>query len=100
MVWLVMLLFLDLILLGVMIQGRMAPELAVTLALINPLQVFCTAALAMFDPQLIVLGRRRMSSSTSSASPGSGFYALVTRCCSVRWRRRSASSPSGGRTWP
>ena len=27
-----------------------------TLALANPLQVFRTAALAMFDPQLIVLG--------------------------------------------
>ncbi|MDX9951405.1 ABC transporter permease [Azonexus hydrophilus] len=56
MIWLVLLLFLDLILLGVMIQGRVDPELAVTLALVNPLQVFRTAALAMFDPQLIVLG--------------------------------------------
>lgn len=55
-VWLVLLLFLDLILLGVMIQGRVDPEIAVTLALANPLQVFRTAALAMFDPQLIVLG--------------------------------------------
>ena len=51
-----LLLFLDLILLGVMIQGRIDPEIAVSLALINPLQVFRTAALAMFDPQLIVLG--------------------------------------------
>jgi ABC-2 type transport system permease protein len=55
-VWLVLLLFLDLILLGVMIQGKLSPELAVTLALANPLQVFRTAALALFDPQLIVLG--------------------------------------------
>jgi ABC-2 type transport system permease protein len=55
-VWLVFLLFLDLILLGVMIQGKLAPELAVTMALANPLQVFRTAALALFDPQLIVLG--------------------------------------------
>ena len=55
-VWLTLLLFLDLILLGVMIQGRVAPETAVTIALANPLQVFRTAALAMFDPQLIVLG--------------------------------------------
>jgi len=56
MTWLVLLLFLDLILLGVMIQGRIAPELAVGIALANPLQVFRTAALALFDPQLIVLG--------------------------------------------
>jgi ABC-2 type transport system permease protein len=56
MVWLLFLLFLDLILLGVMIQERVAPEMAVTIALANPLQVFRTAALSMFDPQLIVLG--------------------------------------------
>ncbi|MDX9995211.1 MAG: ABC transporter permease subunit [Rhodocyclaceae bacterium] len=56
MTWLVLLLFLDLILLGVMIQGRVAPEVAVAIALANPLQVFRTAALALFDPQLIVLG--------------------------------------------
>jgi len=55
-VWLTLLLFLDLILLGVMIQGKVSPEVAVTLALANPLQVFRTAALALFDPQLIVLG--------------------------------------------
>jgi ABC-2 type transport system permease protein len=56
MVWLALLLLLDLILLGVMIKGHVAPELAVALALANPLQVFRTAALALFDPQLIVLG--------------------------------------------
>lgn len=56
MTWLVLLLFLDLILLGVMIQGRAAPEVAIAIALANPLQVFRTAALALFDPQLIVLG--------------------------------------------
>jgi ABC-2 type transport system permease protein len=55
-VWLTLLLFLDLILLGVMIQGKVAPEIAVGIALANPLQVFRTAALALFDPQLIVLG--------------------------------------------
>jgi ABC-2 type transport system permease protein len=56
MLWLTLLLFLDLILLGVMIQGRTSPEVAVTIALANPLQVFRVAALALFDPQLIVLG--------------------------------------------
>jgi len=55
-VWLTLLLFLDLILLGLMIQGKVAPEVAVGIALANPLQVFRTAALALFDPQLIVLG--------------------------------------------
>jgi len=55
-VWLTLLLFLDLILLGVMIQEKIRPEVAVGVALVNPLQVFRTAALALFDPQLIVLG--------------------------------------------
>ena len=55
-VWLTLLLFLDLILLGVMIQGKVSPETAVAIALANPLQVFRTAALSLFDPQLIVLG--------------------------------------------
>ncbi|HXW63454.1 MAG TPA: ABC transporter permease subunit [Burkholderiaceae bacterium] len=55
-VWLTFLLFLDLILLGVMIRGKLPPEIAVMIALANPLQVFRTAALSLFDPQLIVLG--------------------------------------------
>jgi len=55
-VWLAMLRFLDLILLGVMIQGHVSPEIAVGISLANPLQVFRTAALMLFDPQLIVLG--------------------------------------------
>ncbi|MDP2433749.1 MAG: ABC transporter permease subunit [Pseudomonadota bacterium] len=54
--WLVLLLFLDLILLGVMIQEHVAAEVAVAIALFNPLQSFRTAALMLFDPQLIVLG--------------------------------------------
>lgn len=54
--WLVFLLFIDLILLGLMIQNQLRPEFAVAISLANPLQVFRTAALALFDPQLIVLG--------------------------------------------
>lgn len=54
--WLVLLLFLDLILLGVMVRERMPLELVVTLALVNPLQSFRTAAILLFDPQMVVLG--------------------------------------------
>ena len=77
MVWLTMLLFLDLILLGVMIQGRISPEIAVTLALANPLQVFRTAALAMFDPQLIVLGPSAYVILDLFGTAGYKLYALV-----------------------
>lgn len=77
MVWLALLLFLDLILLGVMIQGKVAPELAVTLALANPLQVFRTAALALFDPQLIVLGPSAYVIFDTFGAAGFRIYALV-----------------------
>ncbi|MGE5469386.1 MAG: ABC transporter permease [Bacteroidota bacterium] len=77
MVWLSLLLFLDLILLGVMIQGKVAPEIAVVLALLNPLQVFRTAALAMFDPQLIVLGPSAYVVLDLFGTEGFRFFALI-----------------------
>ncbi len=54
--WLTLLLFLDLILLGLLIQGGIGAETAVGLALVNPLQVFRTGAMMLFDPDLILLG--------------------------------------------
>lgn len=56
MIWLFLLLFLDLILLGIMIREGLPSETAVMLSLINPLQVFRTAAMMLFDPQLVLLG--------------------------------------------
>lgn len=55
-VWLTLLLFIDLVLLGVMIRNQLPPEAAVALALINPLQVFRTAAMMLLDQQLVILG--------------------------------------------
>jgi len=55
-VWLVLLLFLDLILLGIMIQEQLPAETAVAIALANPMQVFRTATMILFDPQLVLLG--------------------------------------------
>jgi len=54
--WLGLLLFLDLILLGVLIKQGIPSETVIALALINPLQVFRTAAMLLFDPQLVLLG--------------------------------------------
>lgn len=55
-IWLFLILFLDLILLGVMIQEHLPSETAVAISLANPLQVFRTAAMMLFDPQLVLLG--------------------------------------------
>jgi ABC-2 type transport system permease protein len=76
-VWLTLLLFLDLILLGVMIQGKVAPETAVAIALANPLQVFRTAALSLFDPQLIVLGPSAFVILDNFGATGYQLFALA-----------------------
>ncbi len=55
-IWLAALLFLDLILLGVMVQQQLPSETAVAIALANPMQVFRTATMMLFDPQLVLLG--------------------------------------------
>ena len=54
--WLVLVAFLDLILMGVMLKMRMNPELVIGIGMINPLQVFRTAVLVLFDPKLTVMG--------------------------------------------
>lgn len=54
--WLFLLLFLDLILLGALIQEGLPAETAVAIALANPLQAFRTASMLLFDPQLVLLG--------------------------------------------
>jgi ABC-2 type transport system permease protein len=55
-VWLFLLLFLDLILLGTLIREGLPPATIIGIALANPLQVFRTGAMLLFDPQLVMLG--------------------------------------------
>ncbi len=55
-IWLFLLLFLDLILLGALIQEGLPAESAIAIALANPLQAFRTASMLLFDPQLVLLG--------------------------------------------
>jgi ABC-2 type transport system permease protein len=55
-VWLILILFLDMVLLGMMVQGQIPAESIIAVALANPLQVFRTAAMLLFDPDLILLG--------------------------------------------
>lgn len=54
--WLVLLALLDLILLGMLVRGQAPEELAVSIALLNPLQVFRTGSMLLFDKQLVLLG--------------------------------------------
>lgn len=54
--WIVLLLFIDVILIGIMLQYQVQEEVIIGLALLNPLQVFRTGAYLLFDPALSSIG--------------------------------------------
>lgn len=54
--WLILLLFLDIILIGIMMQHQFQESIIVGITLINPLQVFRTAAILLFDPEGAIIG--------------------------------------------
>lgn len=76
-VWLTLLLFLDLILLGIMIQEQLPAESAVAIALANPMQVFRTASMMLFDPQLVLLGPSAYVILDNFGQAGYILYALL-----------------------
>jgi len=55
-IWLILLIFIDVVLIGVFIQYEVPINVILGIALINPLQVFRIAALVLFDPRLSVIG--------------------------------------------
>jgi ABC-2 type transport system permease protein len=55
-VWIVLVAALDLVLLGLLIRKQIPAEAVVGIALANPLQVFRTGSMLLFDPQLVLLG--------------------------------------------
>lgn len=54
--WLILVAFIDLILMGAMLKMRLDPEAVIGFGMLNPLQVFRTAVLVLFDPKLTVMG--------------------------------------------
>jgi len=56
MIWIFLVAFMDILLIGMMLRMRINPELVISLALLNPLQVFRTGSLILFDPKLTVMG--------------------------------------------
>jgi len=55
-IWLFLVAFIDLILIGIMLRMRGDPNWIIGLGMFNPLQVFRTGSLILFDPQLTVMG--------------------------------------------
>ena len=54
--WLILVAFLDLLLMGLMLKMRLNPDVVIWGGMINPLQVFRTGSLVLFDPKLTVMG--------------------------------------------
>ncbi len=55
-IWLVLVAFLDLLLMGMMLKMRVNPDVVITLGMLNPLQVFRVGVLVLFDPKLTTMG--------------------------------------------
>lgn len=91
-IWLVLLLFLDLVLLGVMLREQLPLEAVVAIAVANPLQSFRTAAILLFDPQMVVLGPAAWVILDSLGATGYLMFALAwpvflgTACAAMGWR--------------
>lgn len=55
-IWLLMLAFLDIILIGFLMKTKINPDVIFAIALLNPVETFRIAAISLFDPQLAVIG--------------------------------------------
>jgi len=55
-IWIFLLAFIDIALISLMLQNRFNEELIISIAFINPLELFRIAAISLFDPELTVLG--------------------------------------------
>jgi len=55
-VWIILLAFIDIALIGLMLQGNMSDGLIISIALLNPIEVFRIGAISLFDPELTVIG--------------------------------------------
>jgi ABC-2 type transport system permease protein len=54
--WIVLLGFIDVALIGLMMQNRVDDGLVITIAMLNPLESFRIGAISLFDPELTVIG--------------------------------------------
>jgi ABC-2 type transport system permease protein len=55
-VWIFLLAFIDIALISLMMQQRMSTGLIISIAMVNPMEIFRVAAISLFDPELTVMG--------------------------------------------
>jgi len=56
MIWIILLAFIDIVLIGLMLQNRVSDGVIVSIAMLNPIEVFRIGAITLFDPELTVIG--------------------------------------------
>ncbi len=56
MLWILLLAFIDIALIGLMLQNRVSDGVVITLAILNPIELFRIGAISLFDPELTVIG--------------------------------------------
>ncbi|ADV45774.1 ABC transporter permease [Nitratifractor salsuginis] len=56
MTWIILLAFIDVALIGLMMQNRISDGVIITIAMLNPMEAFRIGAIALFDPELTVIG--------------------------------------------
>ena len=56
MTWIILLAFIDVALIGLMMQNRVSDGVIITIAMLNPMEAFRIGAIALFDPELTVIG--------------------------------------------
>ncbi|WP_456431539.1 ABC transporter permease [Nitratifractor sp.] len=54
--WIVLLAFIDVALIGLMMQNRISDGVIIAIAMLNPMEAFRIGAIALFDPELTVIG--------------------------------------------
>ncbi|QKF82800.1 ABC transporter permease [Halarcobacter ebronensis] len=55
-IWIFLLAFIDIALISLMMQSRFSEGLIISIALLNPMEIFRVAAISLFDPALTVMG--------------------------------------------
>lgn len=55
-IWIFLLAFIDIALISIMLQNRISEEIIISIAFLNPMEVFRVAAISLFDPELTVMG--------------------------------------------
>jgi len=55
-VWIFLLAFIDIALISLMMQERLNTGLIISIAMVNPMEIFRVSAISLFDPQLTVMG--------------------------------------------